>query len=425
LTANAPGLNVNMYLIFLFGIIISLSPMTGLRGEQTVSGIDIVMVLLAIVVLPICLRQAALPTTARHPQALQNLYLQPVPQFLLLSTPLLLATTLMNIGELHMQYNPLGRDALSLGAAIISALGICACLASTYRKAFMLGFVLGTAMAMSVYVGMILAGAGYNVDGRFIGASLNPNQVALQSLAAMIICYLVISKMPPGWLLLKCILSFTICLSLIAGIASASDAFRGAGLIVIAAIIFGLFEKLFGNKVRAMTGMLFFGLAGFGVIMWSDPRFIADTWTSMVDAATFGNQDSDRLMLWENGIAAWLENPFFGNGIGAWSGAAGPFQGIEAHNSFIDWISISGAFGGIVYAVLLLKIFRFPFKREPVRYGFFFAIVFYVFFGFFFRNPIYWLVMAVILDGYDTLQQSTSLHRNSAKTPKITRAYHE
>lgn len=401
-----------MFLIFLFGLAVSLSPMTGLRGEAAVSLIDLAMVGTAIVALLVCLRQqAAVPAAGPYAQPWQNLFRQPVAQFLLLSIPLLGATTLLNLGELHMQYNPLGRDALSLVGAIFVSLAICACLCSTYRKALLAGFLLGACLAMYVYVGMLLSGIGYNEDGRFVGMSLNPNQTALHSLASMIVSYFVISTLPTGWRRLKLFLSLTILASLITGIASASDAFRGSAVIIIAAMTFGIFEKLFGDKVRAFAMLSFLALGGLGAIMFLNQNFISDFLGSAAQSVTFGDQDSDRIMLWNNGIAAWLERPFLGNGIGAWSGASGPFGGIEAHNSFIDWVSITGILGGALYVVCLLKIFRFSIWKEPVRYGLFFGVMLYVSFGFFFRNPIYWLIMAIIFDGYHVSPATMPLQR--------------
>lgn len=408
-----------MFLIFLFGLTVSLSPMTGLRGEATLSPIDLAMIGAAVIALLVCLRQrAAVPAAAPYAKPWRNLFHQPVGQFLLLSIPLLGATTLLNLGELHMQYNPLGRDAMSLGGSIFVSLVMCTCLGSTYRKALLGGFLLGASLTMYVYVGMLSTGFGYNEDGRFVGMSLNPNQTALHSLASIIVSYFVISTLPTGWRRLKLILSVTIFASLSAGIASASDAFMGSALIVIGAMTFGILEKLLGDKLRAFAMLSFLTLSGIGTIILLNPNFIANAWDGINAAFTFGNQDTDRFLLWGNGVEAWLERPFLGNGIGAWSGASGPFGGVEAHNSFIDWISITGVLGGTLYAACLLKILRFPFWNEPVRYGIFFGVMLYVSFGFFFRNPIYWLIMAIVFDGYDALQPSKRLHR--ASTQKFT-----
>lgn len=407
-----------MFLIFLFGLAVSLSPMTGLRGEAIASPADLAMILFAVAALPVCLRQAAVPVAAPYAHAIQNLLHQPVAHFLLLSIPLLMATTLLNLGELHTQYSPLGRDALSLSVSIFVSISICACLCSTYRKAFLVSFLLSSCLIMFVYLGMALTGTGYNVDGRFIGLASNPNQTALHSLAAIIVIYLTISKMPTGLRGLKLILSLALLASLFVGMASASDAFAGSALIIIAAMVFGVSEKLLGNKLQTFAVLSFLTLSGMATTILFNPNFIANIAGSITEAVAFGNQDSDRLMLWGNGVEAWLERPLFGNGIGAWSGASGPFGGIEAHNSFIDWMSITGIFGGVLYAAFLLRIFRFSLMKEPVRFGIFFGVMLYISFGFFFRNPIYWLIMAFVFDGYDALQPSKRLH--AASTQKFT-----
>jgi len=400
-----------MFLIFLFGLAVSLSPMTGLRGEDLASPVDLAMIFFSVAALPVCFQKAAVPVAAPYTHAIQNLFHQPVTQFLLLSIPLLMVTTLLNLGELHMQYSPLGRDALSLSASIFVSISICACLGSTYRKAFLASFLLSTCLIIFVYLGMALTSIGYNADGRFIGLATNPNQTALHSLVAIIgICF-TISKMPPGLSGLKLIFLLTILASFFVGMASASDAFAGSALIIMAAIAFGVAEKLFGNKLQAFAALSFLTLSGIAAAALLNPNVIGDFSERIYDSVTLGNQDTDRILLWSNGLAAWLERPFFGNGIGAWSGASGPFGGIEAHNSFIDWMSMTGILGGLLYATLLMKIFRFPLRKEPVRYGIFFGLLLYISFGFFFRNPIYWLMMALIFNDYYALQPSKRLQR--------------
>ena len=109
-----------------------------------------------------------------------------------------------------------------------------------------------------------------------------------------------------------------------------------------------------------------------------------------------GDQDTDREILWQNGIVAWQYRPIFGNGAGAWSGL-GPFQAVEAHNSFIDWLSMVGLIGAAPLAYCTLSLFRLNFRQHVVSITGIIALMTFFLFHFVFRLPPVWLAWMALL----------------------------
>jgi O-antigen ligase len=75
--------------------------------------------------------------------------------------------------------------------------------------------------------------------------------------------------------------------------------------------------------------------------------------TTSTEVYNQGNQGSDRITLWQHGIAAISSSPVFGLGPGAHSGDKAPFLDFESHNTFIDWGGSTGMVGLAAYLSLL------------------------------------------------------------------------
>jgi hypothetical protein len=386
-----------MLIVFLFGLILSVSPMTAIRGEAAVGPLDIAMVAVAILTFLVCFRPSALLPTAKYPMSpTRNLFEEPVAKFWICAIPVLVASTLIQISSDDMLLTSLGRDTLSLGASILTTLAASAAFVSRFRWALMSGICAGAAATATAYSIAALTGSiGYNIDGRFIGASLNPNQTALQALAFICIAYTVSKAVP--FIAVRVAMFVTIVCSAAFGLATQSDALRIAALPLGLALLFAATEKLLGNRGKAIVSIIFLGVAALALVQLTYPDFITAQWYSVTNTLQDGNQDIDRFSLWKNGVSAWQESIILGNGIGAWSGIAGPFEGIEAHNSFIDWLSISGIAGSILYIILIFSIFKFKLYYNLETYLIFSSLMLYSTFGFFFRNPIYWITLITIL----------------------------
>src|SRR5207253_2507849 len=93
------------------------------------------------------------------------------------------------------------------------------------------------------------------------------------------------------------------------------------------------------------------------------------------------------------GLWAGYNAPVIGNGVGAWSGFTGPFGGTEAHNSFIDWFSIAGGLGLLLWLQTIVRfMMRFRLTNPAPQINFLGLLIF-SFFHFVFRHPFFWFAM--------------------------------
>lgn len=383
-----------MLIVFLFGLILSASPMTAARVQGGVGPLDIVMLIAAMLSSIFCFRSSAILQTSSYQQSpTRNLYQEPVARFWIWTIPVLAASTLLNISNGNMLFSSLGRDALALMGSIVTTIAVSIAFMSRYRLALIYGFCFGAVVIAIAYAVFAVSGSiGYNDDGRFVGGSLNPNQTALHALTFAIVCYFSSKSLPVPSRVLRLILFAAIICSLIFGLATQSDAFRLAVIPILAVFALKVSENVLGSTTKGSVVIVFLVLVTLGVIEYRDPTFFTTKLQEVSGGLSTGNQDYDRIALWENGIAAWQENIFLGNGIGAWSGISGPFEGMEAHNVIIDWLSITGIFGLIIYSNLFIQVFKFNLKQNLDRYLIFFGIVIFGMFGFYFRSPVYWVV---------------------------------
>lgn len=103
-------------------------------------------------------------------------------------------------------------------------------------------------------------------------------------------------------------------------------------------------------------------------------------------------QGEGRIMLWLNGLSAWLKAPFFGHGPGHYSGHTTPFEGIEAHNFFIDWLAAYGIVGGIALLTFYLMLIKKAYTDNSwVILALYASILTQTLFHFYGRQPVYWL----------------------------------
>ncbi|WP_416826518.1 O-antigen ligase family protein [Ectobacillus polymachus] len=111
-----------------------------------------------------------------------------------------------------------------------------------------------------------------------------------------------------------------------------------------------------------------------------------------------GDKGDLRVALWENGLKAMETSPIFGLGPGAFSGGTAPFQGMEAHNTFVDIGTNIGLVGLILYIGLLCWIsYLLILKKEVVLFTGLVTVMFFNLFHFIIRHPIYWFYLLFIL----------------------------
>jgi len=231
---------------------------------------------------------------------------------------------------------------------------------------------------------------------RFVGLSENPNQVALQMLITLVVALSLLLKLRDQSDAERNICVAVALLSILIGLASDSEAFR-ISLAATLSLLGGYwFVKGLARGKHVAAGLSLIAvplMLALPVLMYEN---VFSAWNAAIETLQYGNQDLDRFALWLNGIEAWLDRPFFGQGVGGWSGNSGPFEGREAHNSFIDWLSIGGITGTIFYLAILTIPLRRPSPEMLTSYAMLLSIVAFTLFHFVFRMPPFWLALLAI-----------------------------
>lgn len=118
-------------------------------------------------------------------------------------------------------------------------------------------------------------------------------------------------------------------------------------------------------------------------------------WVALYNGDAPGSMDGQgegRIVLWMNGLSAWLEAPYFGHGPGHYSGHTAAFEGVEAHNFFIDWLAAYGIAGGITLLIFYLILIKKAFTDKSwIILALYASIVTQTLFHFYGRQPVYWL----------------------------------
>lgn len=226
---------------------------------------------------------------------------------------------------------------------------------------------------------------------RFRGLAINPNQLAL-----------ILVGMPfIGWYFLEAAESlFAKMLSIVAiavavflGVQTGSDALKVSILVGVALLAINgansVWRRGSGWKWRVVAlGVI------LGVYFLSDSIIVGSDGLPQNIAADKGV----RFALWRHAFEAWLVAPIFGLGPGAWSGIDGPFEGLEAHNSFLDVGMSAGAIGLLTYLIILgwvaLRFVRNKCYLLLIIGG---VLIIYSFFHYVLRNPFFWGFCVMLL----------------------------
>jgi O-antigen ligase len=107
-------------------------------------------------------------------------------------------------------------------------------------------------------------------------------------------------------------------------------------------------------------------------------------------------QGETRFTLWRNGLAAIESSPLFGLGPGAHSGYGGPHEGLEVHNTVLDWLGNTGFVGlSLFLAVLGWTAVRVLRRGSLLALGALVSLLSISAFHHVMRHPIFWLSLIV------------------------------
>jgi O-Antigen ligase len=266
------------------------------------------------------------------------------------------------------------------------------------------GLLLGVAMAIP-NIGPIRFWYG---GIRFAGWAENPNQMAL-AMAAMPFL---------GWWLLRrtsgrfgkagYLLGIVVCIA--AGFATRSDGMQVAWVASLGAICTLLFYRV---TMRGRSRWLHISHIIIPVLVLVVGATLSDEIATRVyefaeGVYAEGDQGEKRFILWLHGLQAIRESPLFGFGPGSFSGNGGPFEGREAHNSFIDWGMSTGALGLAIYLGMLAWCLWCALRSgETMPVAMLTSVVVVSVFGYVLRQPDFWGVLILVL----ILGESASVRR--------------
>ena len=221
---------------------------------------------------------------------------------------------------------------------------------------------------------------------RLSGWSTNPNQFAL--LLVFLIGSLIYFKKILNYNS-KIYYMFNIVF-IITALRTLSDALLlSLGVSIVMYLIVSSFLRIGFLRFLAITCIII-SISLFSIISIYEqiPSYMA----SVFDGMNENSQGDDRINLWKNGIYSIENSLMIGNGTGAHSGAFGPFENTEAHNTYIDWLSQTGLIGLSLLLIFLCYCFlnsRIYSVSSSLFYYTFICI--FVSFHFVLRQPIFWL----------------------------------
>lgn len=403
---------------FLFGAVLILAQMTSLRGDASIGLLDFALVATAVM--------SAFVTLAlghRHDRAGERTPRSGV--YAAISSPVFLygaISTLVIMVSLGLNFQRSAASTESLSTAALpflaNAVVIAGFVLTLYHKnatAMLSGFITASLLIGAYYVlGYLTQNADMMYESRFKGLALNPNQTALQALATLLVLIAALVKLPPERKIMLTAALVALPLTMIYGVGTGSDSLilclpgvlAAAGIIVMDRLRVKLWVVIVSGAVLGAGFLLALAIA--------IPGIFGGVGQSLQAQFSQGSQDTDRQLLWQNGIAAWSDSPWFGHGPGAWSGIGGPYQGLEAHNSVIDWLTIGGIIGVIPILGIIFSAFRFSPRLRLFRVVGLLTLAIFTMFHFTFRLPIFWLAVAVLVSPF--FSWADDVDRRNAKT---------
>lgn len=242
---------------------------------------------------------------------------------------------------------------------------------------FLISFILSNLVA--IYFFGIDVGA--DEGDRYTGGAKNPNQLIFYAATLSLLLVVYFKK-----------LSF-IAVPIIAFIVlkAKSDAYNLMLFVVIFSYVF--FRVFFANKINFRKKIIFsllFALISFVFILSNFSEDISNMWSS-------ADEGDGRILLMINAIKAFSYSPLFGFGAGSFSGTVNPFEGSEAHNTFLDFTVQFGLIYPLVLYWFIFKALIVSLKRKEIlASSFIMGFIFSGFFHFSARHFVFWVELAVL-----------------------------
>lgn len=221
---------------------------------------------------------------------------------------------------------------------------------------------------------------------RFLGWAVDPNQTAilLVPLPFIALYYLRQSRI----FIHKVVFLALLIGAIVLGIGTDSDSLKvaWAGATVVYFLIAMLSRGRFTYRKLVTVSAIIILVCLAGIFV-----FGSEIYASVEDMYYLGDQGPVRIALWTNGLHAASSSPLVGFGPGAYSGVHEPFSGSECHNTFIDWMTNTGAAGFLLLFFLLTLIFvkAISSKNEEVV-AVLTTLIIVSMFLYVIRHPVWW-----------------------------------
>lgn len=227
--------------------------------------------------------------------------------------------------------------------------------------------------------GIIFSGRLFETIYRFSYLSDNPNQIAIYSIVGACLISLFIRSN----FLRICFLPPVIAY----GVLSLSDAFifsLGIGMLTFILLIL--------IKRSLLIPLALFLLIIFTISLLSIPNL--DIELLILEFWRDADEGGSRIQLLQNGLAAYKSSPIFGHGGGGFSGFFVPFDRFEAHNTFVDLLTIGGPILVLIfYLPLFFGIFCLYKDNQLFGSAMVAAVITFSLFHFVARHPIVWILV--------------------------------
>jgi O-antigen ligase len=252
--------------------------------------------------------------------------------------------------------------------------------------------------------------------------SNNPNQFALLALPLPFLALqLVLQQHKKPKLLLPIIAGL---LALTLGWYGQSDALTlswvGGGLVMMLVLLTDCPKKTFLSTLgvhpspytRRIAALLIILMVAVSAWQWRDKvagvvvgastmraSASADAGLPQCPSGGVYNQASVRFCLWRNGLAAIQYAPLTGLGPGPHSGLVKPFEGVEAHNTLLDWGSQTGLVGMVaLVAYWVWLLWRVARQRRYELVAMLLALYCFSMFHLVLRQPLFWIIPLLALE---------------------------
>jgi O-antigen ligase len=218
-------------------------------------------------------------------------------------------------------------------------------------------------------------------QSRYSGLANNPNQLVIYIISLMLL--LIIFRRKYFYL------SFPFLIYV--GIETRSDSF------IVSIVIFFLliFFSIFNFKKTS----IFIRLIMILPILITTVFLFANLYLEELITYLYSSDNKDlvRLDLMYNALLVTLYSPLVGWGAGSFSGLRSPFEGSEAHNTFLD---LSMQFGiivpTIIYCIIFAAFFKALKQRKHLLAAIITSFVICSLFHFFARHFVFWLIIGIL-----------------------------